>query len=258
MSFTQANRSLEEEAEEIHKKAEKADRARNVEQRVSTAKNDIKRVTTAFAELEQAIRNLQFYAGILTEVFDQPQPGQVDDALGRALGAADITDEELLEVAEEDRLMDVKDDLDKARNAVEEANSDVKDEIDKHVERWRDDINSARELDRIISGGNSDFSQVLYKMENFLSGDIDNPANNPSALAKRWTRLKSSWDEEGGKHGWESFKSEYGLSDSTVRRLRKFTEQQSVNLSEFTVENLKEIKQVTDLESAIKLRIDSK
>lgn len=258
MPFTETNRSLAQEADQIHDKAKKADRARNVEQRVSTAKKDIKRVTNALSTLEQAIRDLQFYTGILTEVFDQPQPAQVDDAIGRALGAADITDEELLEEAQEDRLMDVKDDLDKARNAVEEATSAVQDGIDKHVERWRDDINSARELDRIISGGSSDFSQVLYKMDNFLSGDIDNPANNPTALAKRWDRLKSSWDEEGGKHGWESFKSEYGLSDSTVRKLRKFTEQKSVNLSEFTVENLEEIKQVSDLESAIKLRIDSK
>ncbi len=253
-----SQKSLEEKAEELHKKAEKADKARNVEQRVSTAQKDIKRVTHALADLEQAIRNLHFYSGVLTELFNQSQPNQVDDALNKARKAADLTDEDLLEEADEDRLLEVKDDLDNTRDAVENATSEAQDEIAKHVDRWRDDISSARELNRIISDGGSDFSQVIYKMDNFLSTEIDNPANNPKTLGKRWDRLKSSWNEEGGKHGWEAFKTEHNLSDSTVRRLRKFTEQKSVHLSEFSVENLEEIKQVGDLESAIKLRIDSK
>lgn len=257
MRSTQNDGSLEDSAERLQKKAKKADRAQNVEQRVSTAKKDIRRVTSALANLNQSLRELYFYADILTEVFDQSQPTQVDDAIGRALGVVDITDEELLEEADEGRLLDIKDDVDKAEDAITDAKSTVQDEIDDHVERWRDDINSARELDRIISGGNSEFSKVLYNMDNFLGTDIDNPTNNPSALANRWERLKESWDEEGGKQGWEAFKSEYDLSDSTVRRLRKFSEQKSVNLSEFTVKNLEEIKEVDGLESAIKLRIDS-
>ncbi len=257
MQSSQINGSLEDEAERLHKKAESASRAQNVEQRVLTAKKDIRRVTSALTELNQSIRDLQFYTGILTEVFDQPQPAQVDDAIGRALGVVDITDEEILEEADENRLMSIKDDIDQVESTINDAKSTVREEINDHVERWQDDINSARELDRIISSGNSDFSQVLYNMDNFLTSDINDPTNNPSGLAKRWERLKTSWDEEGGKQGWESFKSEYGLSDSTVRKLRKFTNQKSVNLSEFTVENLEEIKQVDDLESAIKLRIDS-
>ncbi len=257
MQSTHIHGSLEDEAERLHKKAERASRAQNVEQRVSIAKKDIRRVTGALADLDQSIRDLQFYTGILTEVFDQPQPAQVDDALGRALGVVDITDEEILDEADEGRLMNIKDDIDHAEDAINDAKATVREEIGGHVERWRDDINSARELDRIISSGNSEFSQVLYNMDNFLTSDIDDPTNTPSGLASRWERLKASWDEEGGKQGWEAFKSEYGLSDSTVRKLRKFTEQKSVNLSEFTVDNLEEIKQVSDLESAIKLRIGS-
>ena len=257
MKSSQTNDSLEDAAERLQEKAEKANRAQDVEQRVSMATKDITRVTNALANLEQSLRDLHFYAGILTEVFDQPQPAKVDDAVGRALGVVDITDEELLKEADENRLMDVKDDLDQAETAIGNAKSTVQEQINNHVERWRDDINSARELNRIISGENSEFSQVLYKMDNFLGTDIDNPSNNPSALANRWERLKESWDEEGGKQGWEAFKSEYDLSESTVRKLRKFSEQKSVNLAEFTIENLEEIKQVDDLESAIKLRIDS-
>ncbi len=254
---TDIERSLEEEAERIHKKAEKADRARNVEQRVTTAKKDIKRVTSALAELDQAMRNLYFYSGVLTEVFNQSQREQVDDALSRARSAVEISDEELIEKADEDRLLDIKDDIDKARDAVEEATSTTQSEIDKQVERWRTDINAARELNRIISGGESEFSQVLYNMDKFLSTEIDNPSNNPTGLGKRWERLKSSWNEAGGKHGWESFKSQHDLSDSTVTKLRRFTEQKSVSLTEFTADNLAEIKQVDELESAIKLRIDT-
>jgi len=258
MMPTKIERSLEEEAERLYKKAEKADRARNIEQRVSTAQKDIKRVTNALSELEQAMRNLYFYSGILTEVFDQPQREQNVDALNKAHNAVDISDDELLEEANEDRLLDVKDDIDNARDALEAATSATQDQIAKQVDRWRTDINAARELNRIISDGESEFSQVLYKMDNFLSTEIDNPSNNPTGLANRWERLKSSWDESGGKHGWESFKTQHNLSDSTVTKLRRFTEQKSIPLSEFTAENIKEIKQVTELESAIKLRIDSK
>jgi len=257
MQSTPNSRSLEDSAERLQEKAKKADRAQNIEQRVSTARNDVKRITSALTNLNQSLRDLHFYADVLTEVFDQQQPAQVDDAIGRALGAVDITDEELLEEADEGRLLDIKDDIDQAEDAITNARSKVEEEIDDHVERWRDDIDSARELDRIISGGDSEFSQVLYNMDNFLGTDIDNPRNNPSALANRWERLKEAWDEEGGKQGWEAFQSEYDLSDSTVRRLRKFSEQKSVNLSQFTIENLEEIKQVDDLESAITLRIGS-
>lgn len=257
MSSSQTHSSLEEEAERLKKKAEKSSRAQNVEQRVSLAKKDIRRISSALTQLHQSVRDLQFHAGVLTEVFDQPQPKQVDDAVSRARNAADITDRKLLEEADEGRLMSLKDDIDRAESAVNEAKVAVLEKIDRHVRRWEDDISSARELDRIISSGNSNFSQVIYNMSNFLASDIENQTNTPSGLASRWERLKSSWDEESDKQGWEAFKTEYGLSDPTVRKLKKFTEQKSVNLSEFTAENLNEIKQVDELESAIKLQIDS-
>jgi len=258
MSSITINNSLAEKAAELEEKAQKAERATNIENRVENARSDIQRVTQELADLEQSINQIQYYSGILTDVFADSQPMAVNDVSSLAIEAVNISDEELLVAADEDKLMDIKDQLDNVEDKVDKTTTSIRTQIRTHVDRWKSDIQSARELDRIISGGNSDFSEILYKMENFLTSEIDNPANNSSALANRWERLKSSWEKEGDKHGWDSFQSEYNIRDSTVKKLRKFTNQKSVSLSEFDIENIEDIKKIDELESAVNLRIGSR
>lgn len=257
MVSTSGDDPLASWADQHQKKAQEAKRARNIDQRVSDATKNITRITNALERLEDSLRKLHFYTDVWTDVFGQPRPAEVDDALRKEVDVVDITDAELIEEAQENRLIEIKDTIDEYETEISDVTDSVRDTIETHVDQWQSDIRSARELDQIISGGNSEFSQVLQNMNTFLRNEIENPENSVSTLANRWDRLKDKWENQGEKHGWDSFKTQYDLSESTVEHLQQFSGQNSVHLSQFSIEELAEIKEIEDLESAIQLKIDS-
>lgn len=134
--------------------------------------------------------------------------------------------------------------------------------VDKHtkeefVEKYQNELKSAKELNSIIGGENDDFVVHIDKMQTFLTEDIKKTDRSVLSLSNRWDRLTSEWERHSEKQGWETFQRKYRLSNVTVRELKQFTGNKPVKLSDLSIKSIKEIKEVNELESALQVELRS-
>lgn len=250
--------TLEEKVSELEAKSERIRSAKNVESKLTSASNSIERLNSELASLETTTDELSFFVDVLETVFDGDRPIGVERAISTAHGAASIDDEDVVEAAE-------KQDFAELFDAVEDARAEIDDAIDRAYDRiteeyqspWEDELSSARELNRIIGGGDDEFLDVISSMKRFLEQAIWDPEKNPRTLATRWERLVERWEENSGKHGWGPFQDEHGLSNETIDELKQFTTKDTVRLSDLSLSTLEEIKQVEELESALQVELKS-
>lgn len=257
MSQTELDGSLEKKVAELEEKADCAERAQDVEGSVQRAEANIRDLADRLNQLDGEVTKLQFYVGVLTDVFDLERPADVDDALREARDAADISDDALLDAADDRKVRELTQTVDDTQSTLSNARGEVIEGIRDRQRHWEDEIESARDLNSIIGGGRSEFEEVLDEMKAFLDDSMWNTDKNPATLSARWDRLEKQWNENAGKHGWESFQQEHDLTDETIDRLRQFAEGGGPRLDELSVDTLRELKGVEDLASAIRLEIDT-
>ncbi|WP_158056022.1 hypothetical protein [Halorussus halophilus] len=257
MVQSQLDDTLEEKVNQLGKKAEQAEQAQSIEAKVNRARDNIQELGRELDSLDTAVSTLLFYDKILTDVFGDERHEEVDQALRRARDDSEISDEDVLDAAEDRETSSLTWAVDDARQIVRNARSTVIEEIREHQRYWEDEIESARDLNQIIDGGSTGFDSILDDMESFLDSEIWDEDKNPSSLASRWNLLQRKWEQNAGKHGWDSFQGEHGLSDETVAALQQFADHGSVRLDQLSVSVIKEMKAVNELESAIRLEIDT-
>lgn len=263
--------TLKQKAKELNQKAEQARQAKNVEAEVTRAKDNIRDLNREVDSLDSQLDELQFYVDVLQMFDDNQSPdmveeafdvdsalSDVDEALRKAQNASDISEDELLDAAENRQVRSLTQEVNDAGNTVTGARGSVIEEIRKYQRYWEDEIDSARDLNQIIGGGASDFDQVLSKMESFLSNDIWNPEKESSSLVTRWQRLLEKWEANAGRHGWDAFQQEHDLTDDTIEALQQFADRRSIRLDELSVSVIEELKSVEELESAIRMEIDTR
>lgn len=250
--------TLEETVSELEAKSERIRSARDVETKLSSAEDSIERLNRDLDSLEDTADELAFYVGVLETVFDTDRPVAVERAIATAEEAADIGDKAVLDAAEKQDFTDLYDSVEAADEELEDAIERVDERItDNHQSPWEDELSSARELNRIIGGGDDAFLDIISSMEAFLTQAVWNPDKVPQTLSARWDRLLEKWEENSGKHGWEPFQKEHGLSDETIDELKQFTTKDTVRLSDLSLTALEEVKQVDELESALQVELTS-
>lgn len=250
------NNTLEERVNELEQKANRVEQSKNTEQKIKQATVGIKRISTRLDTVQQKTDELRFFVHFFEEGFDESRPGSVQPKLRTAMNKIEISDDELLAAAQEDRLTDLEDQVEEAEELVDGAIDMVKINIRTEQEKWLSDLDSAMELNRII-GGDSEFQDLIRRMRKFLTQKIWDTSKSPSRLANQWNRYEQKWKDNTGRHGWETFQREHGLDDDTVEELQQFSDDDPVRLSDLSIETLKDIKRVSELESALQIEVRS-
>lgn len=247
---------LDEKVKELSAKATRIERSKDTESKVTGAAQDIKRINSRLDDVSEQAEELWFYTQLYEDAFDQTPPRSIQARLRSALEKVDIDDDELLSAARDERLSDLEDQVEQAESKVEEAIDAMRNAIEDVQADWEDDLESAKELNKII-GGDSEFQRLIDDMRSFLGSEMWNTGKRPSQLEAQWKRYERKWEENAGKHGWETFQAEHDLDDSTVEELKQFGDDGPVRLSDLSLQTLKEIKRVPDLERALQLEVRS-
>ncbi|WP_415380506.1 hypothetical protein [Halosimplex sp. TS25] len=255
------NETLDTKVGDLEEKAERIERSKNTEQKVDRVTASIRRVNSQLIELEKAARELAFYIDVLEKVFDDSRSNclRVENTLERVQEVANVDEEDLLDAAEDHSLEETQDDISDATDSLEETIDTVTDRIeDEYQEEWRSKLSSALELNSIIGGRNDEFSNHVRTMQTFIGQEIWKTDRQPSSLARRWNELTAEWQQRSGKHGWDAFQAEHELSDSTIEDLKQFTDDEPVRLPDLSLSTLEEIKQVSELESALQVELQTR
>lgn len=258
MNESQFENELEQNIEELKQKADRAERASDLEAEIRRAKDNIGDLARELGSLDSSVEGLLFYDGVLTRVFGDGRLNEVDRAVRRVREVSDITDEEVLSAVEDRQTNEILQNVEDTQEVVRHARSGTIDEIRKHQRRWEGEIESARDLNQIIGGAGSNFEEVLSEMDSFLNDAIWDEDRSLSSLESQWDNLTDKWEQNAGKHGWDSFQQEHGLREEAMDVLRQFAERGSVRLDELSVEVIREMKGIDDLESAIRMEIDTR
>jgi hypothetical protein len=256
MSSTIIDTELDEKVEELSAKATRIERSKDTEAKVVGAAKDIRRINGRLDDVRERADELQFYVRLYENAFDETRPGSVQPTIRNALEKVEIDDGEVLSAARDERLSDLEDQVEEADTKVEKAIDSMVKAIRKVQSDWQDDLESAKELNKII-GGDSGFQKLIADMRSFLGSEMWNTEKDPSQLKAQWKRYERKWEENTGKHGWETFQAEHDLADSTVEELKQFGDDDPVRLSDLSLGTLEEIKRVPDLEQALQLEVRS-
>lgn len=248
---------LEKRVASIEERADHANRINDVEGRVVESRGELENLYHTLSDLEDEIAETGHYAHVYTEVFDGDRPASIDDAIQEAEEVIDISEEELVQAAENRELRDIEKKAEGVVDRLEEIRSDdIEDEIRKIQRYWNDKIESAKELNAITEGGDSEFEDVLWEMEDFFK-NIWDTSKEPKRLADKWERLEKNWNENEGKHGWDDFQEKHGLSQDSIEVLKRFSESEKIYLNEVSAESLEELKGVRKLATSLAIEIDA-
>jgi len=256
--MTEQRDMLDRRIQKLEKKAERIQNAQDTDTQAESARESLARLQSKMSSIEDTASELGFYVAVLEDVFDGTRPTAVDSALLAAKRAVDIDDETLLTDAENRRLSDHINDISEAEDDLRRVRDSVTKTIEReHQNSWEDDLDSASQLNQIIGGKHSEFESLINSIRSFLNQDVWKSSNSPTVLSQRWAELQRKWEENSGKHGWEPFQEEHGLSNKTIEEIKQFTSQDTVHLSDFSISSLEEIKGVEELESALEVSLHS-
>lgn len=258
MSQTDFESGLEGTVQRLTEKAQRARDARSMETKVSRASENIKQLNRELERVERKISTLLFYDGVSQEVFDDERSNQVDEMLKSVRNTVDISEDDLVDHADSGDVRGLIDAIDDRKDDLDKAKEEIIDDIREHQNHWENEIESARDLNSIIGGGSSDFESVLEEMKRFVDEEIWDESRNPTTLATRWSRLTEQWEQNAGRHGWDEFQKEHELTDDTISALKQFAEKGQVRLNQLSVSIVEELKSVEELDSAIRLEIDTR
>lgn len=250
------NSALDKQIGELESKAARVKQSKNTADRVDSARGDVGRVSRRLDDVVEKTEELWFYIQLYEQAFGEKRPGNIQPRIRTALDKVEVSDEELLTAARDERLADIEDQVEAAESQVENAIGMIRDALEEEQARWISKLDSARELNKII-GGDSDFQDLISRMRGFLSSEMWNPGVSPAQLATKWERFEAEWEENSGKHGWDTFQRDHDLNDSTVDELKQFGDDKPVRLSDLSLQTLEEIKRVPELESALQLEVRS-
>lgn len=249
---------LESKVSKMEAKAERIETEKHRDSKLDSSKRSINRLTKTLGSIEETAEELAFYVGILEKVFDGKRPDVVVEKIDAARETAAVDDETILEAAEKNRFAELVESVGEAEDDLDHAMEEVTDLIEEDYQSpWQDDLDSAKQLNQIIGGGDNEFLDIISNIKTFLEYDIWDSSNSVQGLAAQWERLQDTWERNSGKHGWEQFQQQHGLSEETIEEIRQFTTKDTVRLSDLSITTLEEVKSVSELETALQVELRS-
>jgi hypothetical protein len=274
MSGTQ---SLPTAVDALEDKAREHKQAQNTEYHVSVARHNIREINSELDDLEESVRDLQYYKTVLVEAFDGSAPTMVNSAVQAAENAVEVTQDELLAniqnsamdedetVLEEDRTgleveltPEVKKQRSQIRSAkqmVENVSESIQTKLETKRETWSTRVSAAEELQTILGSQNSDFARTLNHMHGLLTRDLMDSSENASRFVSEWGNATDNWEEHQSLQSFDDFKEKHDLSDSTIEDVKTLSKSQQLTLADVSMDTLEEMKRVDELESAVELSL---
>lgn len=252
--------NLQDRLDTAVERADRIERANRQQQRIDTATDSIERVNLALTAVEETAEQLRFYVGILEEVFDGSRSNchGVNQNVEEANRKADIGEEDVLEAAREGSFADLERRIQEAEDLLADSIGTVQDRIrEEYVEPHLEELAKAEELNSILGSESDEFVEHVNSMKTFLESAIRDTGDTVKGLAARWDRLREQWEAHADKQSWDRFQSEHDLSDTTVEELKQFTDDDVVRLSDLSMETLREVKTVDELESALEVALQT-
>jgi hypothetical protein len=252
MSDTQ---SLTATVDSLEAKAERKRKADDIDGEVDRSHDALGRINNELDDLAEAVSRLQFYREILVEAFDGDEPASVGTALANASDAIEKDSDDLVRCLRDGDSETVRGDIADSVDEVKKAKRQVKTRLkDEHWSGWNERLTSAKELQRILGGSNSEFETTINWIDGLVNSDMRNPDQRATSIVKQWDRAAEQWEDHQDLQGLSQFQKTYAISDDAVETIRTLS-QESTTLDAVDVEILSELKRIDELAEAISLEI---
>jgi len=276
MSDTQ---SLPTAVDALKDKAKKHKQAQNTQFHVSVARHNIREVNSELDALAESLSDLRYYKTVLEDAFDGSAPAMTGSAVQAAEKAVETTQDDLLENVQSGDVGDEETDLG-ADDSTGNPEVEVTPEIEKHIEQiqsvkrqidnvteqiesrleskreeWSTKVSAAEELQKILGSQNKDFSRTLNHMHTLLTRELMDSSESESNFASQWNNAVSNWEEHQSLQSFEDFQERHDLSDSTVEDVKTLSQSRELTLADVSLETVREMKRVGELESAVELSL---
>lgn len=276
MSSTQ---SLPAAVEALEDKAREQKQAENTQYHVSVAQHNIREVNSELDDLITSLRDLRYYKTVFEEAFDGSAPMLVSSATQSAEKAIESTQEQLLEDVQsslaDDGETELGSDTDNgnleveltpkvskqisqiqsATQMVDNVTEQIEGQLESKQKAWSTKVSAAEELQKILGGQDGDFATTLNHMHTLLTRKLMDSSGSASNFVSQWTNAVSNWEQHQSLQSFDDFQEKHDLSDSTVEDVKTLSQSGELTLADVSLENIKEMKRVDELESAIDLSL---
>ncbi len=276
MSSTQ---SLPTVVEALKDKARKKKQAKNTKYHVSVAQHNIREVNSELDDLITSLRDLRYYKTVFEEAFDGSAPMLVSSATQSAEKAIESTQEQLLEDVQsslaDDGEIELGSDTDddnleveltpkvskqisqirSAKQMVDNVTEQIEGQLESKQKAWSTKVSAAEELQKILGGQDGDFATTLNHMHTLLTRKLMDSSGSASNFVSQWTNAVSNWEQHQSLQSFDDFQEKHDLSDSTVEDVKTLSQSGELTLADVSLETIKEMKRVDELESAIELSL---
>lgn len=276
MSSTQ---SLPAAVEALEDKAREQKQAENTQYHVSVAQHNIREVNSELDDLITSLRDLRYYKTVFEEAFDGSAPMLVSSATQSAEKAIESTQEQLLEDVQsslaDDGETELGSDTDNgnleveltpkvskqisqiqsATQMVDNVTEQIESQLESKQNAWSTKVSAAEELQKILGGQDGDFATTLNHMHTLLTRKLMDSSGSASNFVSQWTNAVSNWEQHQSLQSFDDFQEKHDLSDSTVEDVKTLSQSGELTLADVSLENIKEMKRVDELESAIELSL---
>ena len=276
MSRTQ---SLPTVVEALEDKAREQKQAENTQYHVSVARHNIREVNSELDDLITSLRDLRYYKTVFEEAFDGSAPMLVSNATQSAEKAIESTQEQLLEDVQsslaEDGETEPGSDTDNdnleveltpkvskqisqiqsAKQMVDNVTEQIEGQLESKQKAWSTKVSAAEELQKILGGQDGDFATTLNHMHTLLTRKLMDSSGSASNFVSQWTTAVSNWEQHQSLQSFDDFQEKHDLSDSTVEDVKTLSQSGELTLADVSLETIKEMKRVDELQSAIELSL---
>ncbi|NUE03611.1 hypothetical protein HUB97_14070 [Halorubraceae archaeon YAN] len=276
MSSTQ---SLPTVVQALEDKAKKHKQAENTQFHVSIARHNIREVNRELDKLISSLRNLRYYKTVLDGAFDGSVPTMTGSASQAAKKAIEVTQDELLDDIQSSEMNDEDVGLEEsgesgnpevqltpevetqighiksAKRQVDNVIDIIESRLESKRKQWSTKVNAAEELQKILGGKNTDFSSTLNHMHQLLTRELMDPSGSASNFVSQWKRDVRNWEEHQSLQSFDDFQAKHKLSDPTIEDVKTLSKSQKLTLADVSLNSLKEMKRVNELESAVELSL---
>ena len=246
----------------IEERRDRKEMAENIDQKVATARGTASSLNGNVSDLADAVRELQFYHQIVTEMFGADIPRNVLSAIDEAESAVEADQDAVINGLVENPdgepgtvINDLRKDVTGAKSSVEDAQESLKRILQTQASEWEERLSSARELQQIIGEQNDEFARTVSWLENLIRNKAHNPANSASSVVSEWENATDQWEDHQDLQGLDAFQQTHGLSDDAIDAVERLSSSSDLTLADVDIDVLRELKEIDQLAKAVDLSI---
>lgn len=246
--------TLETKVEAIESKALTYETATNFEAKKQEYLNELSSMESSLDVLAQRAERMEFLASVLVDVLEARRsvPQEVEDARARVRSVIDYDADEYYRLVEQGDTEEYERPVQQAEATADDAVDVLEAQLRTEEDDWTERVNAAKDVQRLF-GDSMDILNTLSEIELFVKRRMWDDSESVTALSANWQGLKKNWERSGAD--WETFQTEYGLSDRTIDILQELAMGSDIKLEQLDERTMSELLAVEDLQDVVKLTI---